>query len=189
MAKVELTPLRPWSDFFPEGDRFATPDTKDFARWYNRVICNLLYYQTNYLVVSIVVVLIVGLLSPLGMLTAMSVVSGVFLISVWVAENGTTIKNFKTHNPTGFVIAVMVASYMVINFVGSVIVFMASITLPLTFIFAHSSCRLRNIKNKLENTIEFAGFKKSPMGIFLEVLGQQEEYQKIQSFLEAKMKE
>lgn len=46
------------------------------------------------------------------------------------------------------------------------------------------------MKNKLENKIEGAGLKRSPMGILLEALGQQEEnFQKIQSFLEGKLKE
>ncbi|XP_077459037.1 ADP-ribosylation factor-like 6 interacting protein 5a [Stigmatopora argus] len=188
-TKVELTPLRPWADFFPWGDRFAKPDTKDLARWNNRVLCNLLYYQTNYLVLSIVVFIIVGFLSPKGMFTALSVVSGVFLISLWIGENRTAINNFKKNNPTAFMIAVMVASSLVINMLGSVMVFMTAITLPITLISLHSSCRLRNLKNKLENKIEFAGLKRSPMGIFLEALGQQEDCQKIQSYLEAKMKE
>lgn len=57
-------------------------------------------------------------------------------------------------------------------------------------IFAHASFRLRNMKNKLENKIEGAGLKRSPMGILLEALGQHEEgFQKIQSFLEGKLKE
>lgn len=57
-------------------------------------------------------------------------------------------------------------------------------------IFAHASFRLRNMKNKLENKIEGAGLKRSPMGILLEALGQQEEsFQKIHSFLEGKLKE
>lgn len=60
MAKVELTPLRPWDDFFPGSERFAKPDFKDLAKWNNRVISNLLYYQTNYLVLAVVVFLIVG---------------------------------------------------------------------------------------------------------------------------------
>lgn len=60
----------------------------------------------------------------------------------------------------------------------------------LSVIFAHASFRLRNMKNKLENKMELAGLKRSPMGILLEALGQQEEnFQKIQSFLETKLKE
>ena len=60
MANVELTPLRTWDDFLPAADRFAKPDLKDLAKWNNRVVNNLLYYQTNYLFMAIVVFLIVG---------------------------------------------------------------------------------------------------------------------------------
>ena len=60
MAKVELTPLRLWDDFFPGWERFAKPDVKDLAKWNNRVVSNLLYYQTNYLAMAIIVFLIVG---------------------------------------------------------------------------------------------------------------------------------
>ncbi|XP_060925860.1 ADP-ribosylation factor-like 6 interacting protein 5a [Limanda limanda] len=190
MAKVELTPLRPWDDFFPGSERFAKPDMKDLTKWNNRVVSNLLYYQTNYLALAVVVFLIVGFLNPLGMFTAMAVVSGVFLSSVWAGENRAVINNFKRQSPTAFLIAVMIASYLLISMLGSVMVFMTAITLPLAFIFAHSSFRLRNMKNKLENKIEGAGLKRSPMGLLLEALGQQEEnFQKIQSFLEGKLTE
>uniref|UniRef100_G3PDR5 PRA1 family protein n=1 Tax=Gasterosteus aculeatus aculeatus TaxID=481459 RepID=G3PDR5_GASAC len=224
MAKVELTPLRAWDDFYPGPDRFAKPDGKDLAKWNNRVVNNLLYYQTNYLALAVGVFLVVGpnpsviptspssaacfqpsddvvamvtcvqsaveFLNPLGMFTAMAVVSAVFLASVWAAENRSVISNFKRNNPTAFVIAVMVTSYMLISMLGSVMVFMTAITLPLALIFAHASFRLRNMKNKLENKMEGAGLKRSPMGILLEALGQQEEnFLKIQGLLEGKLKE
>ncbi|XP_026205230.1 ADP-ribosylation factor-like 6 interacting protein 5a [Anabas testudineus] len=190
MAKVEVAPLRPWDDFYPGSERFAKPDVKDLAKWNNRVVSNLLYYQTNYLALAVAVFLVVGFLNPLGMFTAMAVVSAVFLGSVWAGDNRAVISNFKRQNPTAFVIAVMVASYFLISILGSVMVFMSAITLPLALIFAHASFRLRNMKNKLENKIEGAGLKRSPMGILLEALGQQEEnFQKIQSLLEEKLKE
>ncbi|XP_071779068.1 ADP-ribosylation factor-like 6 interacting protein 5a [Centroberyx gerrardi] len=190
MAKVELTPLRPWDDFFPGSERFAKPDVKDLAKWNNRVVSNLLYYQTNYLAMAIIVFLVVGFLNPVGMFMAMAVVSSVFLGSVWAGENKAAINNFKRQNPSAFVVAVMVASYMLMSLLGGVMVFMTAITLPLALISAHASFRLRNMKNKLENKIESAGLKRSPMGILLEALGQQEEnLQKIQSFLEGKLKE
>ncbi|XP_029991198.1 ADP-ribosylation factor-like 6 interacting protein 5a [Sphaeramia orbicularis] len=190
MAKVELTPLRSWDDFFPGWERFAKPDVKDLAKWNNRVVSNLLYYQTNYLATAIVIFLVVGFLNPLEMFTAMAVVSAVFLGSIWAGDNRAAINTFKRQNPTAFIIAVMVLSYFVISLLGSVMVFMTAITLPLTLICAHASFRLRNMKNKLENKIECAGLKRSPMGLLLEALGQQEEnLQKIQNFLEAKLKD
>ncbi|XP_068171845.1 ADP-ribosylation factor-like 6 interacting protein 5a [Antennarius striatus] len=190
MAKVELAPLRPWDDFLPGSERFAKPVTRDLAKWNNRVVSNLLYYQTNYLAVALGVFIAVGFLNPLGMFTAMAVVSAVFLGSVWAGDNRAVINNFKRQNPTGFLIAIMIASYVLISFLGSVMVFMSAIILPLSLIFAHASFRLRNMKNKLESKIELAGLKRSPMGILLEALGQQEEnIQKIQNFLEKKLKD
>ena len=63
----------------------------------------------------------------------------------------------------------------------------ASVPLPAVML-AHASFRLRNMKNKLENRMEVVGLKRSPMGLLLEALGQQEEnLQKMQNFLVAKM--
>ncbi|KAM9813578.1 ADP-ribosylation factor-like 6 interacting protein 5a [Neosynchiropus ocellatus] len=190
MAKVEITPLRTWDDFFPGSERFGKPDVKDLAKWSNRVISNLLYYQTNYLAVAILLFLVVGFTNPLGMFTALAGVSGVIWGSVWISENRNALSDFKRKNPTAFVIVVVVASYVFISLLGCVTVFITAITLPLTLIFLHASLRLRNMKNKLENKMECAGLKRSPMGMLLEALDQQEEnFQKIQSVLEGKPKE
>lgn len=60
MAGMELAPFRPWGDFFPGFDRFSRPEVSDLSKWNNRVISNLLYYQTNYFAAALVVILIVG---------------------------------------------------------------------------------------------------------------------------------
>lgn len=44
-----------------------------------------------------------------------------------------------------------------------------------TAIFIHASVRLRNLKNKLENKLESIGLKRTPMGLLLEALGQEQE--------------
>ncbi|XP_064813250.1 PRA1 family protein 3-like [Oncorhynchus masou masou] len=188
MARMELAPLRPWDDFFPGADRFAKPDFADLAKWNNRVISNLLYYQTNYFAVAVVVFLVVGFLNPLGMFLGGAVVSLVFMVSVWAGENKNFIKNFKKKNPSLFVIAVMGTSYFLLSLCGGVMVFIFGITFPLLLILVHASLRLRNMKNRLENKIEGVGMKKSPMGIILDLLDQQEEkINKIQDFLESKL--
>lgn len=60
MDKVELSPLRSWDDFFPGWERFGWPDVKDSAKWSNRAVSNLLYYQTNYFTLSVAALLVVG---------------------------------------------------------------------------------------------------------------------------------
>lgn len=59
-GNMELAPLRQWDDFLPGAERFSKPDMTDLTKWNNRVISNLLYYQTNYFVVVTVVFFIVG---------------------------------------------------------------------------------------------------------------------------------
>ncbi|MCJ8741321.1 hypothetical protein PDJAM_G00069400 [Pangasius djambal] len=189
-AGMELAPFRQWDDFFPGLDRFAKPDMKDLTKWNNRVISNLLYYQTNYFATIIVVFLIVGFMNPLGMILGGAVVSLVFMGSVWAGENKAVIKNFKKKNPSLFVIAVLGASYFLLSLCGGVMVLIFGITFPLLLILIHASLRLRSMKNKLENKIEGVGLKKTPMGVILDLLEQQEEkINKIQDFIESKLKD
>lgn len=189
-AKMELAPLRPWDDFFPGADRFAKPEFGDLRQWNNRVISNLMYYQTNYFVVALVVFLIVGFLNPFGMFLGGAVVALVFMGSVWAGENKAMVKNFKKKNPALFVTGVMATSYFLLSLCGGVMVFIFGITFPLLLILIHASLRLRNMKNRLENKIEGVGLKKTPMGIIMDLLDQQEEkINKIQDFIEGKLKE
>ncbi|KAK0130570.1 PRA1 family protein 3 [Merluccius polli] len=213
---MELAPLRPWDDFFPGTDRFARPDLRDPARWNSRVVSNLLYYQTNYFAAAIVVFVIVGFLNPFGMFLG----GGCGVPGLHGVGNKTVIKNFKKRNPTLFVAAVMGASYFLLSLFGGVMVFIFGITFPLlceydtapfhhefnprvglpgvnvilkccaAVILIHGSLRLRNMKNRLENKIEGVGLKKSPMGVLMDLLDQQEEkMNKIQDFIEGKLKD
>ncbi|CAH2312933.1 PRA1 family 3 [Pelobates cultripes] len=172
---VRLAPLRPWDDFFPGTDRFSRPDFKDISKWNNRVVNNLLYYQTNYLALAAVVISLVGFLSPLNMVLGATVVVLVFLGFVWSSHNKDIIRKFKKRFPTLFVLSIMLASYFVISLFGGVMVFVFGITFPLLLMFIHASLRLRNMKNKVENKMEEIGLKKTPMGIVIEALEQHEE--------------
>ncbi|KAM8931032.1 PRA1 family protein 3 [Pelodytes ibericus] len=172
---VRLAPLRAWEDFFPGSDRFSRPDFKDVSKWNNRVVNNLLYYQTNYLVVAAGVISLVGFLSPLNMILGAAVVVLVFLGFVWSSHNKDFIRKLKKRYPTLFVLCIMLSSYFVISLFGGVMVFVFGITFPLLLMFIHASLRLRNIKNKMENKMEEIGLKKTPMGIVLDALEQHEE--------------
>ena len=58
---------------------------------------------------------------------------------------------------------------------AGVAVFVFGITLPLLLMLIHGSLRLRNLQNELENKMEGIGSKRTPMGIVLDALEQQEE--------------
>ena len=56
-GRVEIAPFRTIADFLTDA-QFTGPAISDSSRWYNRIKQNLLYYQTNYFVVMILVVAI-----------------------------------------------------------------------------------------------------------------------------------
>lgn len=56
----ELPPLRSLYDFLLESSRFQLPNFRDFEKWGNRVVNNLVYYQTNYLYMCIAILLVVA---------------------------------------------------------------------------------------------------------------------------------
>ena len=57
---VEIAPLKSMDDFLLNSARFQIPNFKDPDKWANRVIQNLLYYQTNYFLLAVVIFLFVG---------------------------------------------------------------------------------------------------------------------------------
>ena len=58
--EIELPPLRSLDDFLLSSDRFQLPNLQDFEKWGSRVVNNLMYYQTNYIVVFAIIFLIIG---------------------------------------------------------------------------------------------------------------------------------
>lgn len=61
---LQLPPLRSLDDFLLGSARFQLPNLRDLEKWGNRVVKNLLYYQTNYLLCFITVYVLMALLYP-----------------------------------------------------------------------------------------------------------------------------
>uniref|UniRef100_S4RR54 PRA1 family protein n=1 Tax=Petromyzon marinus TaxID=7757 RepID=S4RR54_PETMA len=175
MADVRFPPLRAADDFVLGVARFGAPDMSDPARWNNRIINNLLYYQSNYAASIVAIMLLVGYMRPLEMMIGGAVVAIVFLAFVLASENRTTVRRFKRNRPGLAVCAVLVASAMLLHLLGGILVFVFGITFPLLLVLIHASLRLRNLKNKLSNKMENIGLKRTPMGLLLEALGQESE--------------
>ena len=72
-------------------------------------------------------------------------------------------------------IVLLILGYVLIYLFGSVIVFLFGIALPMLAILIHGALRMRSTKQKVSNKIEFIGVKRTPMGVLLEALGQEQE--------------
>ncbi|XP_029294128.1 PRA1 family protein 2 [Cottoperca gobio] len=175
MAGVQPPPLRSLDDFLLGSARFALPDLRNLERWNNRIINNLLYYQSNYFMSALGLLLIVGYVQPFQLFVGAMVVTLLFLGFVWVAENQAPIRRFRRNHPTISVFAILLVSYFFISVLGGVAVFLFGIAFPTLMVLVHASVRLRSLKNKLENKLESIGLKRTPMGLLLEALGQEQE--------------
>ncbi|KAM9745880.1 PRA1 family protein 2 [Menidia menidia] len=175
MAGVQPPPLRSWEDFVLGAARFAAPDVRDAHRWRGRVLNNLLYYQSNYLLCALGPLLPVGYLQPLRLLAGGAVVSLLLLGLVRAAESRAAVRRFRRNRPSLSLLTILLVSCLLLSPLGGVAVFLCGIVFPILMILLHASLRLRNLKNKLENKLESIGLKRTPMGLLLEALGQEQE--------------
>ncbi|XP_078001113.1 PRA1 family protein 3-like [Glandiceps talaboti] len=175
MNDVKVPDLRPFKDFLGESARFQAPAFNDPLRWNNRVVNNLIYYQTNYFLTAIIVFLIVGCLHPIQMLLGLGSVAAAFTGFIYLSENKRQVRRFKQDHTFLCVLAILAVGYFIVYIFGSLLVFLWGVALPLTVIFLHASLRLRNIKNKYSTTAESFGLKRTPMGVLLTALGQEQE--------------
>uniref|UniRef100_A0AAQ4P7E2 PRA1 family protein n=1 Tax=Gasterosteus aculeatus aculeatus TaxID=481459 RepID=A0AAQ4P7E2_GASAC len=131
MAGVQPPPLRSLNDFLPSSARFAAPDVRDLERWNNRIINNLLYYQSNCLVSALGLLLVVGYFQPLQLVVGATVVTLLFPSFVWVAENQASVRCFRRNHPTISLLAILLASYLFVLVLGGVALFLFGIAFPL----------------------------------------------------------
>ncbi|XP_040011815.1 PRA1 family protein 2 isoform X2 [Xiphias gladius] len=131
MADVRPPPLRTLDDFLLSSARFAVPDVRDLDRWNNRIINNLLYYQSNYFSSVLGFVLLVGYFQPFQLFVGALVVTLLFLGFVWAAENRAPIRRFRRNHPSVCVLVILLASYLFILVLGGVAVFLFGIAFPI----------------------------------------------------------
>jgi len=136
---------------------------------------NLLYYQTNYFFTIIVVHLLIGLMNPGQMLVGLLAICSAFAIFVALSNNRAELRHFKRHHPVASSGLIVAACYAIMYLFGSIMVFLFGIALPLALVLVHASTRMRNTKSKITTKLEKIGFVRTPMGLLLEALGQEQE--------------
>ncbi len=57
--QIQFAPFRNLADFLGQAENYIVPDFKDLARLNNRITNNLLYYQTNYLLFFLILIVLI----------------------------------------------------------------------------------------------------------------------------------
>ncbi|CAH1990741.1 unnamed protein product [Acanthoscelides obtectus] len=170
-SEFEIAPLRPLDDFLLEAARFQVPNFRDLEKWGNRVTSNLLYYQTNYFLMAIIIFMLVGVVHPIKMACGFLATAVLLMIFVYVTNERVVAARFKRNHPLISILLIFSGLYLLAYMLQALLVFSLGILLPTTVTFIHASLRLRNIKNKIANKVESLGLRTTPMGFFLEEMG------------------
>lgn len=172
MDGVDIAPFRSLDEFLMSSSRFQVPDFNDPGKWGNRIVSNLLYYQTNYFLSAVVIFLLITFLNPGEMILGIITMASIFGVLYYLSFNQLPVKNFKKAHPMVVMISTFCVGYFLIYQIGCVIAFLLGVMMPVVFIVAHASLRLRNIKNKVTSVAENLGVsRKTPMAVFLDEWG------------------
>ncbi|KAJ8047802.1 PRA1 family protein 3 [Holothuria leucospilota] len=171
MDDFEVPPLRSLQDFLLESARFSSPAVHDPQRFTNRLVDNLLYYQTNYFLTAVIMFLLVGFMNPKSMMLGMVTMAVIIAAFVYFSNNKRETQKFKTQHPFLCGIGILFAASLLMYLFGSILVFVWGIMLPIAAILLHAAFRMRNLKNKVSKKLESLGIKRTPMGVILFELG------------------
>ncbi|CAF2644883.1 unnamed protein product [Rotaria sp. Silwood2] len=178
---LRFTPFRTINDFILDAT-WNIPNFSDFPRLNNRIVSNLIYYQTNYFVFGIALFLLVGINYPVDFLFGLIVVMAVLMGFVYISSTPrvgnnalASVEHFfrsaKEDRPIIVLIAILGISYLILSFLGKLLIFFVGIVLPIQVIILHATFRTRNLANKVANKFDQIGIQATPMGIFLSALG------------------
>ena len=168
MDTVKFAPLRSLDDFILTTSRFQVPDLQNREKYYNRLVSNLLYYQTNYFLTSIIIFASVIIVHPQKMALGILIIGISFGTLYYFQRQNKDVKILKEKHPKNVFGVIGICACAICSGLGTVMVVIMGVGLPVCFSILHASLRLRHIKNKLVNATESMGIAKvTPMSLIL----------------------
>lgn len=174
VQNLELPPLRTLDDFVLGSARFQLPNLKDFDKWGNRVVKNLLYYQTNYFLLFMAIYSLMMIINPVKIICGLIVQALIIAIILHFFSGKMKFGGVRLRMPTGndnqkwYVLGgALLVGYLLLHWFDAILLSSFTLLLPFSLTFVHASLRLRNLKNKVANTM-VALSPTTPMGVFLD---------------------
>eukprot|EP00092_Neocalanus_flemingeri_P068390 GFUD01083581.1.p1 GENE.GFUD01083581.1~~GFUD01083581.1.p1 ORF type:complete len:152 (+),score=42.20 GFUD01083581.1:97-552(+) len=120
MSAVDIAPLRSLDEFLLSQSRFQVPDFNNSDKLFNRLVSNLLYYQTNYFISYLVIFLLIGVLNPGKMLVGILSMAIIFGLLYYLSNKQDQVKTMKKEHPTLVMMAAFCVGYFFIHQIASV---------------------------------------------------------------------
>ncbi|CAG9530188.1 unnamed protein product [Cercopithifilaria johnstoni] len=168
---VQIPPLRNFREFFYDRSRFEIPPFRDLAKWNNRMLSNLLYYQTNYFAFMLLIILICASVQLRDVFIGLVAIISVATVLVFSLSSNPTFVQAR-HDYTFITLgAILLSFYFFVYAIVPVVTVLFTFSLPLLLVLVHASTRLRSLKVKINHQLERAGLKHTAMACLLERSG------------------
>lgn len=129
-SALQFAPLRSLDDFVLESARFQVPSS-DLVKWNNRIVKNLLYYQTNYMLLMGLFNIIMGTIHPSKIILGISIIIISVILIKYVLNNDEILSGNALSRQKSTIICVIVG-FMILYFAGAIFVVALALLLPLT---------------------------------------------------------
>ncbi|CAL8080778.1 unnamed protein product [Calicophoron daubneyi] len=162
---MRFLPLRGFSEFLGGAAVFSIPQESSYKE---RIFSNLIYYQSNYFLITVSVLLLSSFLYPFSILVGLAVSLGPVLLLMLADVSPSTVRSPKVSIP------VIAGATLMLFLVGRhLLYFIITLLLPMLVVLLHSMTRQRNIRSRITRIVESRGpmSRKTPMGYLLEILG------------------
>lgn len=106
--------------------------------------------------------------NPIGLLIGFMALALSAALLLYLKNHQPAVRSFQEAHPVATVFGVFVAGWLFVYLIDGVAVFLMATLFPILLMFVHSSCRMRGLKNKLNDALETAGVKRTPMGLILD---------------------
>ena len=169
---IKLPKFRSLEDFLYNIDRYEIPNHGNLDRLKNRMMNNLLYYQTNYILTFLISLLFIFILHPQGVLFGMVFVTGLIYGANWVLQNQVEFENIRENRPQIIFFGAFIIWTIFVRFLSSIAVSIFGCVLPIFFVMAHCAFRKRNLMNKMNAAKTLNKLHaQTPVGMVLESFG------------------
>ncbi|CAF0802240.1 unnamed protein product [Didymodactylos carnosus] len=171
---IRLAPLRSMKEFVGGNNWTIPSDLQHLNVLQKQVLQNLVYYQTNYLAFLVSVFILVALYKPAAIVFGLFVTLVVLGAFVYLSKHGGALNAIKRNRPLVMLAGILVLSFFIIKFFGTIFAFLFGIVLPIAGIIAHAAMRGATFQNKIANKVESLGLQGTPVGWVLHCLGADE---------------
>lgn len=132
MNNFQFAPLRSLDDFLLGAARFQLPNFNDFEKWGNRVVRNVLYYQTNYFVLAALELLVIGFVQPTKIFLGFAAIAAVFyaILMIYGPNKSPSTQQLQSVNKFAVLGLLLGVAYIFLYMFDAVLLVMFAISLP-----------------------------------------------------------